>query len=79
MATVRFFAAAAEAAGTSTEAVDAENLGELLMIIAAERDDRFDAVLERSSILVDGLRTADPDTPILPDSVVDVLPPFAGG
>ncbi|HSN44702.1 MAG TPA: MoaD/ThiS family protein [Propionibacteriaceae bacterium] len=79
MAIVRFFAAAAEAAGTATEAVDAETLGELLMVIAAERDDRFDAVLERSSILVDGLRTADPVTPLAPDAVIDVLPPFAGG
>lgn len=79
MAQVRFFAAAAEAAGASSETVDAATLGDLRAALVAERSPAFERVLERCSILVDGLNTTDPDTPVDSTTTVDVLPPFAGG
>ena len=48
MATVRFFAAAAQAAGTTHETVDAETLGALITSVTTDRDDHFAAVLGRN-------------------------------
>lgn len=79
MVTVRYFAAAAEAAGTSSETVDAATLGDLVGAVRAGRDERFAAVLERCARLVDGRRTDDPATALPDGATVDVLPPFAGG
>lgn len=79
MVTVRYFAAAAEAAGTASEAVSAATLGQLVEVITAGRDERFGAVVGRCAHLVDGRRTDDPATPLADGATVDVLPPFAGG
>ncbi|HHU40438.1 MAG TPA: MoaD/ThiS family protein [Propionibacterium sp.] len=77
--TVRFFAAAAEAAGTNTTQVDAETLGGLQAALLDAHGPEFERVLARCSTLVDGVRTEDPATPLGPGVVVDILPPFAGG
>ncbi|MFX0539879.1 MoaD/ThiS family protein [Ornithinimicrobium sp. Y1847] len=79
MATVRYFAAAAEAAGTQQEHVQAEDLGSLLETLVAQHGAQLERVLERSSILHEGQYVSDRATPIAPDAVLDVLPPFAGG
>ena len=79
MATVRYFAAAAEAAGTEQEHVDATTLGGLLAHLRAQHDARLTRVLEVSSILHDGRYVSDPATPLPDGAVLDVLPPFAGG
>lgn len=79
MATIRYFAAAAEAAGTSSESVDAAELGELRQAVIDAHDTGFARVLERCSVLVDGVAGQSPHTPLSADSLVDVLPPFAGG
>jgi molybdopterin synthase sulfur carrier subunit len=82
--TIRYWAAAKEAAGIAEESVEATTLGDLLNTVVAGRkpDGRLAAVLARSSFLVN----ADPvgQTPresiVLDDgAVVEVLPPFAGG
>jgi molybdopterin converting factor small subunit len=78
--TVRYWAAAKEAAGLAEEPFDAETLGELLVQIA--RNPRIEQVLRRSSFLVNGapVGTRDPDGIGLPEGAeVEVLPPFAGG
>ena len=79
MATVRYFAAAAEAAGTEQEHVDAATLGGLLADLRARHDARLTRVLEVSSVLHDGRYVEDPATPLADDALLDVLPPFAGG
>lgn len=79
MATVRYFAAAAEAAGTESEHVPAEALGTLLDQLVALHGPALERVLERSSILHEGQYVSDPQTPLAHDAVLDVLPPFAGG
>ncbi len=79
MAHVRYFAAAAEAAGLDAESVEADTLAYLRAALVAAHGDSFAGVLDRCSVLVDGANTADPDTPLAEATLVDVLPPFAGG
>ena len=79
MATIRYFAAAAAAAGMATEQRDADTLGELLRDLTAAHGSDFDRVLARCSVLVDGRVTADPGTVVTGSTAVDILPPFAGG
>ncbi|MDN3496646.1 MoaD/ThiS family protein [Planococcus sp. APC 4015] len=77
MARVRYFAAAEEMAGTSSEHRAETTLGELRLALAAERPG-LGGILPRCAVLVDGARVDD-DTPLGADDLVDVLPPFAGG
>ncbi|MCW2776580.1 MAG: MoaD/ThiS family protein [Frankiales bacterium] len=82
MSTVRYFAAAKDAAGTGSEEVDAANLGQALAALRAQHDDRFTTVLARCSFVVDGAPVGGRDhaaVELAASSVVDVLPPFAGG
>ena len=102
MVTLRYWAAAKEAAGIAEEAVSAGTLAEALAAASGaagaggvtgpdergERDERggrnarLRAILVRSSFLVDGtpVGTRAPEAVVLGDgSVVEVLPPFAGG
>ncbi|WP_353826460.1 MoaD/ThiS family protein [Agromyces sp. SYSU T0242] len=78
---VRYFAAAAEAAGTEEEQVvvdgDASTVGDLRDLLAARYGAPMVRVLANGSFLVDGVVRRDPSTPI--GARVDVLPPFAGG
>jgi molybdopterin converting factor small subunit len=74
---VRYFAAAAEAAGLDEETVPAGTFAEVRASLVA-RHDALAAVLPRCALLADGARPADADP--VPDGVtLDVLPPFAGG
>jgi sulfur-carrier protein len=84
LVTVRYWAAAKEAAGVAEEILDADTLAGLLVAALERRggDPRLRAIFARSSFLVDGCaaggRAAEEVT--LPDAaVVEVLPPFAGG
>ncbi|MDO5533788.1 MAG: MoaD/ThiS family protein [Propionibacteriaceae bacterium] len=79
MAHVRYFAAAAEAAGVASESIEADTLGELREAAVANHGSGFALVLDRCSVLVDGANTQDPDTPLAQATLVDILPPFAGG
>jgi molybdopterin synthase sulfur carrier subunit len=76
--TVRYFAAAAEAAGREEEVLEVEPTAGALRSLLAERyGSTMRRVLEVGSLLVDGVVTRDPDRPL--GRSVDVLPPFAGG
>ncbi|KAA9382085.1 MoaD/ThiS family protein [Microbispora cellulosiformans] len=78
--TIRYWAAAKEAAGVPEEAAAADTLADLLAGIG--RNAALERVLRRSSFLVDGAPagTRDPAAITLPEGfVVEVLPPFAGG
>ncbi|HEY3733247.1 MAG TPA: MoaD/ThiS family protein [Streptosporangiaceae bacterium] len=82
--TIRYWAAAKEAAGIAEETLDADTLAGLLAAALDRRggDPRLRAIFDRSSFLVDGspagVRAA--AEVMLPDAaVVEVLPPFAGG
>ncbi len=82
--TLRYWAAAKEAAGVAEEKVEAENLAEALAAggSAGGSRDRLRLVLARSSFLVDGMPagTRPPESVMLADgAMIEVLPPFAGG
>ena len=79
--TLRYWAAAKQAAGIAEETVSADTLGAALAA-AAGRGAALQAVLARSSFLIDGdpVGSRAPDSvPLRDAAVVEVLPPFAGG
>jgi molybdopterin synthase sulfur carrier subunit len=83
--TVRYFAAAAEAAGREEEqlevtAVDSgkpPTLAELKAVLQDRYGSEMTRVLASGSFLVDEVVRRDPEFPL--SARVDVLPPFAGG
>lgn len=79
---VRYFAAAAEAAGRDDERVEVPagaTVGELLDALAERHGPRLRDVAARCALLVDGVLHRDRDQPVGSPARVDVLPPFAGG
>ena len=81
MATVRFWAAARDAAGAPSAVIETATLHELRAELDARYGDRFAALLTRCQWLVDGelVGRQPADQELAVDSVVEVLPPFAGG
>jgi molybdopterin converting factor small subunit len=88
--TLRYWAAAKEAAGTAEETISAGTLAEALAAArgkaeddqSTEQNSRLSAVLARSSFLIDGTPVGSraPEAVVLSDAaVIEVLPPFAGG
>ena len=77
MTRVRYFAAAAEAAGTDIEERSETSLVALRTAVVAEHPALAD-ILPRCAVLVDGVRT-DGDLTLHDAELIDVLPPFAGG
>lgn len=78
MAAIRYFAAAAEAAGREAEALEAGTVGELRAAMVRRHGGDLERVLRRCAVLVSGVRAEDAAA-VGADDVVDVLPPFAGG
>ncbi|GAB3247600.1 MoaD/ThiS family protein [Alteromonas gracilis] len=79
--TVRYWASARAAAGTSEEVVPWEGpapLGELLSRIGSGRGPDFARVVGACSVLVGDTRGTEA-TPVEPGATVELLPPFAGG
>ncbi|WP_430647598.1 MoaD/ThiS family protein [Agromyces sp. GXS1127] len=80
---VRYFAAAAEAAGAEEERIevlhegDTATVGGLADLLVARYGPTMARVVANGSFLVDGVVRRDRDAPI--GAQVDVLPPFAGG
>lgn len=74
---MRYFAAAAEAAGRDEERMAAATVGELRAALADRYGEPMQRILDRGSFLVDGVVTRDAARPVSPR--VDVLPPFSGG
>lgn len=80
LVTVRYFAAAAEAAGADEERLDLDDsatLGALREMLVERHGQAMARVLRSGSFLVDGTVRREFDHPI--GAQVDVLPPFAGG
>ena len=79
--TVRYFAAAAEAAGVEEETLAAADAGTTVGELRDLLVDRYGAAMARvvanGSFLVDGVVRRDGGAPL--GASVDVLPPFAGG
>jgi sulfur-carrier protein len=89
--TVRYWAAAKDAAGVAEHKVDAADLAAALAAGVAEaggdpragnRAERLRRVLARSSFLIDGQPVGTRphgSVKLADDVVIEVLPPFAGG
>ncbi|MCV7068511.1 MoaD/ThiS family protein [Mycolicibacterium houstonense] len=79
--TIRYFAAAAAAAGVDTETLDIEKDTSIATLVErlSGRDAELARVLKRCSYLCDGVAVRDTDKPISTPQTLDVLPPFAGG
>ncbi|MCT1478325.1 MoaD/ThiS family protein [Microbacterium sp. p3-SID336] len=77
MTTVRYFAAAQDAAGVEAEALEASTLGDLRARLTADHPG-LAGILDRCALLVDG-RRVDDGFALAGVETVDVLPPFAGG
>jgi molybdopterin synthase sulfur carrier subunit len=82
--TIRYWAAAKEAAGMAEESVDAITLRDALDAAVASRkpDTQLATVITRSSFLVnaDPVGRATMESIVLDEgAVIEVLPPFAGG
>lgn len=77
--TVRYWAAARVAAGCTEETVPAASLREIAELCGERHGERLARVLGYSTFLVDGSPMRDRDSALAPGSVVEVLPPFAGG
>jgi molybdopterin synthase sulfur carrier subunit len=82
--TIRYWAAAKDAAGMPEESVEASTLADALAVVLAGRagDDRLRQVIARSSFLVNALpvrRDAHEGTLLEDGATIEVLPPFAGG
>ena len=82
MATIRLrlFAAARDAAGRSTDTLDAATLGEVLTQARCAYGTAFAAVLEHSRVWVNGDEAAQGEATVLTnDDEIAVLPPVSGG
>ncbi|MGV0738469.1 MoaD/ThiS family protein [Mycobacterium syngnathidarum] len=79
--TVRYFAAAAAAAGVDTETLDLAKDSTVATLVdqLSGRDAELARVLKRCSYLLDGVAVRDMDKPLSTSETIDVLPPFAGG
>jgi molybdopterin converting factor small subunit len=84
--TVRYWAGARAAAGTAEDSFDLTgdvSLSELVrLVLERHPDDRMARTVAVCSVLVGDrpVRSQDPDTVVIaPGSVVELLPPFAGG
>ena len=79
--TVRYFAAAAEAAGVEEETLAAADagttVGELRELLVGRYGAAMARIVANGSFLVDGVVRRDGAAPL--GERVDVLPPFAGG
>ena len=81
--TLRYWAAARDAAGVAEQSVTADTLAAALAAAAGlDSGGRLQPVLARASFLIDGapvgLRAAD-SVHLADGNVIEVLPPFAGG
>lgn len=76
---VRYFAAAADAAGHREESlqVDGTTVGALRAALSERYGEPMDRVLRTGSILVDGVVSRDSDRAL--GATADVLPRFSGG
>jgi sulfur-carrier protein len=77
VAEVRYFAAAAEAAGREQEELEAPTIAALKAVLIESYGEPMRKVLASGSFLVDGVVSRDDARPV--GARIDVLPPFAGG
>ncbi|MDQ1632689.1 MAG: sulfur-carrier protein [Frankiaceae bacterium] len=78
-AVVRYWAAARAAAGCAEEPMAAGPLDDVVTELAARHGERLGRILGYCSFLLDGRAVHDRTVVVEAGSVLEVLPPFAGG
>ncbi|MCW1957895.1 MAG: MoaD/ThiS family protein [Mycobacterium sp.] len=79
--TVRYFAAARDAAGADSSVLHLKNgatIDDAIRELCGQSD-KMILVLQKCSFLSDGVAVRDRGTVLRPHQTLDVLPPFAGG
>ncbi len=77
---VRYWGSAREAAGRAEDIVDADDLRGAVAAVADRYGERFRRIVEMSTVVVDGERLLPHAQVQLHDgSLVEVMPPYAGG
>jgi molybdopterin converting factor small subunit len=77
---VRYWGSAREAAGRAEDIVEAADLRGAVAAVADRYGERFRRIVEMSTIVVDGTRLPPhAHVEVQDGSVVEVMPPFAGG
>jgi len=76
---IRYWAAARAAAGVESEIIDAPDVAQALNLAIGAGRGELARVVERSSLLLDGVVVHDRTEPLLDGQTLEVLPPFAGG
>lgn len=77
-ATLRYFAAAREAAGTGREPAEGATVAEVLAVARSRHGVRFAEVLAASRVWLNG-EPVPPETALAEGDEVAVLPPVSGG
>jgi molybdopterin converting factor small subunit len=78
MARLVLFGPAREAAGTSSDVIDAATVADVLQIAKQRYGKSFDAILAVSQVWVNG-ESAELSAAVAPNDEVAVLPPISGG
>lgn len=79
MATIRFFAAAADVVGADELMIEVTSVGELRDWLRNDYGTSAARVIDKCSVLIDGIRSESDSDTINSSNLVDILPPFAGG
>jgi molybdopterin synthase sulfur carrier subunit len=77
--TIRYWAAARAAAGTAEDSTDAGSVDQVVHRLGELHGERLARILGYCSFLVDGAAVRDRTAQLPAGSVLEVLPPFAGG
>jgi len=76
---IRYWAGAKAAAGVESEKIEAATVLSALDSVAGPERGELRRVIERSSLLLDGVVVHDRTLPLIDGQILEILPPFAGG
>lgn len=76
---IRYWAGARAAAGVDSEQLDAATVASVLALAVSDGRGELGRVIERSSLLLDGVVVHDRSAALTDGQTLEVLPPFAGG
>jgi len=76
---IRFWAGAKAAAGVESEEIQASTVSDALAQVSEAKSSEFARVIQRSSLLLDGVVVHDRELALANGQILEVLPPFAGG
>ena len=76
---IHYWAGAKAAAGVESEQIEAPTIASALVQVIGTGRGELARVIERSSLLLDGVVVHDQTMTLLDGQTLEVLPPFAGG